>query len=60
MTYAILNKDTGSYFAGFDSDGAVLWGPASDAWQNRRDVAEGQARLLICCGANVQKKPVSL
>jgi len=35
MTYAILNKDTGNYFAGFDSNGAALWGAVTDAWQNR-------------------------
>lgn len=60
MTYAILNKDTGSYFAGFNSEGAALWGAATDAWQNRRSVAEAQASLLRCCGVNAQNKPVSL
>lgn len=58
--FAILNKTTGEYFGGFDSEGRTLWGSVEKAWHSTEAVARGQASLLVCHGFNAQRKPVSL
>lgn len=59
--YAVLNKQTKTYFAGFNPDHSVAW---VDDIQNAKGMekfsARNQASLLICNDHPVQNKPVRI
>lgn len=60
--FAVMNKETGQLFAGFDADNKPMW---TDDERNARSYgdkseARGQALLFMCFGVNAQQKPVAL
>jgi len=61
-SYAVMNKETGLLFAGFDSDQQPSW--TDDECKARKygdkSDARGQAMLFVCFGVKAQQKPVSL
>lgn len=59
MTYAVYNKETKKFFAGFTSGGKVKWASKSGAKKMTHLAAKGQAALLICHDYPVQRKPVA-
>lgn len=62
MAYAIKNKQTKEFFAGFDSNDKALW--TADEWKAWNDdwivKAELQARLLFSTNKMIQKRPVKI
>lgn len=60
--YAVMNKQTGQMFAGFDADNNVLWTAderKARAYADRRD-ARGQALLFAAMLIPAQQTPVAL
>ena len=51
--YAVMNKQTGQLFAGFDADNNVRW---TADWRDAR----GQALLFAAMLIPAQQKPVAL
>lgn len=62
MLYAIKNKQTKEFFAGFDSNDNAMWTTdVSKAWKEDWVVkAELQASLLFSTNKMVQKRPVRI
>lgn len=61
-TYAVMNKQTGQLFAGFDANNNVLWTDderKARAYSDKRD-ARGQALLFAAMLIPAQQKPVAL
>jgi hypothetical protein len=57
--YAIKDKETGLFFAGFDADMAPLWSYEVEAKKYGAAAdAHGQALLFASFGIRAQKKPV--
>ena len=58
--YAIKNRETGDFFAGF-CGGVIRWtGLATEAWSTTHAAARAQASLLICNAIPAQRKVVAL
>ncbi len=60
--YAVMNKQTGQLFAGFDAEHNVLWTDderKARAYADKRD-ARGQALLFAAMLIPAQQKPVAL
>lgn len=58
-TYGVMHKQTGLFFAGFNSQGEPTWGPECDAKHYADESgARGQALLFLSFGVAVQRKPV--
>lgn len=58
--FAIKNKVTGLYFAGFGVANEILWGTAEHAVRKSEQFARAQAALFACNDSRVQRKPVAL
>jgi hypothetical protein len=61
-SYAVMNKETGQLFAGFDADQQPVWTDderKARTYSDKRD-AHGQALLFACFDIKTQKKPVAL
>lgn len=60
--YSVVNKATGQFFAGFDSENQPSW--TSDEKVAKaygyKSEARGQAMLFMCFGIKAQQKPVVL
>lgn len=62
ISYAVMNKESGQMFAGFDADNQPMWTDderKAYAYGDKSQ-AHGQALLFECFGVKVQQKPVVL
>lgn len=60
MTYAVKHKESGKFFAGFDSNNQPVWGNEGQASRMDKDGARQQALLFRCFDVRAQIKPVAL
>ena len=60
--YAVINKDTGLLFAGFDNDQQPTWTKEERLARsyNAKSDARGQALLFVSMGVKAQQTPVQL
>lgn len=56
--FAVKHRQTGAYFAGFDSHGAIQWATLEQAQRLTSLMARAQAHLLRRDGVAAQLKPV--
>ena len=58
MAYAVYNKETKAYFAGFDGVNPIWVSEKAQARHMDMQSAKTQAALFICHNMPVQRKPV--